>query len=152
MLCEYFRHGQCTKGFKCKFSHDLAVERKGGKIDVFSDRSYLPPSQAFHALHGDISETVKVQTVSVFEWTKVDCLGHRRLRQGRKIRAAMHNISDYGCGRRKDGDSDEEGMDDWDQDKLDEVVRQKHGTEKNRPTDIICKFFLDAVEKKTYGW
>ena len=43
-------------------------------------------------------------------------------------------------------------MDDWDQDKLDEVVRQKHGTEKNRPTDIICKFFLDAVEKKTYGW
>ena len=38
MLCEYFRHGQCTKGFKCKFSHDLAVERKGGKIDIFSDR------------------------------------------------------------------------------------------------------------------
>lgn len=86
------------------------------------------------------------------QWTKVDCLWHRRLRQGRKIRAAMRNISDYGCGRRKDGDSDEEGMDDWDQDKLDEVVRQKHGTEKNRPTDIICKFFLDAVEKKTYGW
>ena len=43
-------------------------------------------------------------------------------------------------------------MDDWDQDKLEEVVKQKHGTEKNRPTDIICKFFLDAVEKKMYGW
>ena len=38
VVCEYFRHGQCTKGFKCKFSHDLNVERKGGKIDVFSDR------------------------------------------------------------------------------------------------------------------
>lgn len=38
MLCEFFRHGQCTKGFKCKFSHDLNVERKGGKIDLFSDR------------------------------------------------------------------------------------------------------------------
>ena len=38
VVCEYFRHGQCTKGFKCKFSHDLAVERKGGKIDIFTDR------------------------------------------------------------------------------------------------------------------
>ncbi|CAK0771177.1 hypothetical protein CVIRNUC_003840 [Coccomyxa viridis] len=89
IVCEYFRHGQCTKGFKCKFSHDLSVERKGGKIDIFSDR-------------------------------------------------------------RKD--EDEEGMEDWDQDKLEEVIAQKHSTEKNRPTDIICKFFLDAVEKKVYGW
>ena len=24
---------------------------------------------------------------------------------------------------------------------------EKHAAEKNRPTDIICKFFLDAVEK-----
>lgn len=37
IVCEYFRAGQCTKGFKCKFSHDLAVERKGGKIDLFTD-------------------------------------------------------------------------------------------------------------------
>ena len=43
-------------------------------------------------------------------------------------------------------------MEDWDQDKLEEVIAQKHSTEKNRPTDIICKFFLDAVEKKVYGW
>ena len=27
-----------VKGFKCKFSHDLAVERKAEKIDLFSDR------------------------------------------------------------------------------------------------------------------
>ena len=24
--------GQCTKGFKCKFSHDLNVQRKGEKL------------------------------------------------------------------------------------------------------------------------
>ncbi|KAK9901521.1 hypothetical protein WJX75_000134 [Coccomyxa subellipsoidea] len=89
IVCEYFRHGQCTKGFKCKFSHDLNVERKGGKIDIFQDRR---------------------------------------------------------------GGEEEEGMDDWDQEKLEEVVKQKHGTERNRPTEIICKFFLDAVEKKMYGW
>ena len=54
--------------------------------------------------------------------------------------------------RRKDEGEDEEGMEDWDLDKLEEVIAQKHSTEKNRPTDIICKFFLDAVEKKVYGW
>lgn len=32
IVCEFFRHGQCTKGFKCKYSHDLAVERKVHKI------------------------------------------------------------------------------------------------------------------------
>jgi hypothetical protein len=37
-LCEFFRHGQCTKGFKCKYSHDLSVERKGPKIDLFTDQ------------------------------------------------------------------------------------------------------------------
>ena len=38
IVCEFFRHGQCTKGFKCKFSHDLNVERKTAKIDLYSDR------------------------------------------------------------------------------------------------------------------
>lgn len=28
IVCEFYRHGQCTKGFKCKFSHDLNVEKK----------------------------------------------------------------------------------------------------------------------------
>jgi hypothetical protein len=33
------------------------------------------------------------------------------------------------------------------------MVAEKHTLEnKNRPTDIICKFFLDAVEHKMYGW
>lgn len=32
------RHGQCTKGFKCKYSHDLSVERKTAKIDLFTDQ------------------------------------------------------------------------------------------------------------------
>ena len=40
MVCEFFRHNQCTKGFKCKYSHDLAVERKGPKIDLFTDQSW----------------------------------------------------------------------------------------------------------------
>lgn len=90
IVCEYFRHGQCAKGFKCKFSHDLSVERKGEKIDIYSDK--------------------------------------------------------------RDGEDDK--MEDWDQKKLEEVVAQKGAEYKNanRPTEIVCKHFLEAVEKKQYGW
>eukprot|EP00877_Chromochloris_zofingiensis_P008620 jgi/Chrzof1/4010/Cz13g17040.t1 len=92
IVCEFFRHGQCTKGFKCKFSHDLAVERKTAKIDLFTDQ-------------------------------------------------------------RDVADGDEEGMEDWDQETLEKVVKEKHGSEKpTNTTNIICKFFLDAVEKRQYGW
>ena len=43
-------------------------------------------------------------------------------------------------------------MEDWDEDKLAEVVSKKHGAEKSTQTDIICKYFLDAVENNKYGW
>jgi hypothetical protein len=44
-------------------------------------------------------------------------------------------------------------MEDWDQETLEKVVREKHGAEKpSNATNIICKFFLDAVEKRQYGW
>lgn len=38
ILCEFYKAGQCQKGFKCKFSHDLNVQRKGEKIDIYSDK------------------------------------------------------------------------------------------------------------------
>lgn len=37
IVCEFFKAGTCTKGAKCKFSHDLNVARKGAKIDLFTD-------------------------------------------------------------------------------------------------------------------
>ncbi|KAL3586056.1 hypothetical protein D5086_012923 [Populus alba] len=87
ILCEFFKVGQCAKGFKCKFSHDLNVQRKGEKIDIYSDKR------------------------------------------------------------------DQETMEDWDQETLEKVVESK-GKEyqQNKPTDIVCKYFLEAVEKKQYGW
>ena len=93
VVCEFFRKGACTKGFKCKFSHDLAVERKSAKIDLFSDRR--------DGGEGETSET----------------------------------------------------MEDWDQDKLEQAIEQRHGSHnRNQPTAIICKYFLDAIEKKQFGW
>ncbi|KAL0333334.1 UNVERIFIED_CONTAM: Zinc finger CCCH domain-containing protein 11 [Sesamum angustifolium] len=83
ILCEHFKVGQCAKGFKCKFSHDLNVQRKGEKIDIYSDKR-------------------------------------------------------------------DEGLD---QETLEKVVASKSNEyNKNKPTDIVCKYFLEAVEKKQYGW
>jgi len=60
-------------------------------------------------------------------------------------KAAKRNL--YEDERDKD-----DNMDDWDDDKLADVVKKKHGSEKSNQTDIICKFFLDAVENNKYGW
>eukprot|EP00088_Acartia_fossae_P005747 TRINITY_DN12593_c0_g1_i2.p1 TRINITY_DN12593_c0_g1~~TRINITY_DN12593_c0_g1_i2.p1 ORF type:complete len:402 (-),score=170.59 TRINITY_DN12593_c0_g1_i2:378-1583(-) len=47
---------------------------------------------------------------------------------------------------------EEDNMEDWDEDKLAEVVSKKHGAEKGNTTDIVCKYFLEAVENNKYGW
>ncbi|XP_004307428.1 PREDICTED: zinc finger CCCH domain-containing protein 11-like [Fragaria vesca subsp. vesca] len=88
IVCEFFKAGQCTKGFKCKFSHDLNVQRKGEKIDIYSDKR------------------------------------------------------------------DDETMEEWDQEMLEKVVESKKNeyNNQNKATEIVCKFFLEAVEKKQYGW
>jgi len=89
MLCEFFKKGMCAKGDKCKFSHNLAVDRKTEKIDLYTDK------------------------------------------------------------RSKEEDS----MDNWDQSKLESVVTSKQSSEnKNMPTKIVCKHFLEAIENKQYGW
>ncbi|XP_060842486.1 LOW QUALITY PROTEIN: zinc finger CCCH domain-containing protein 15 homolog [Rhopalosiphum padi] len=91
ILCAFFKQGQCAKGSKCKFSHDLATEKKAEKRSMYVD-----------------------------------------LRDG----------------------EENDTMENWDEDKLKEVVDKKHGeNDKKHPTtDIICMFFLEAVEKSKYGW
>ncbi|XP_061193130.1 zinc finger CCCH domain-containing protein 15-like [Saccostrea echinata] len=37
VLCAFFKQGQCSKGAKCKFSHDLNIDRKGEKINIYAD-------------------------------------------------------------------------------------------------------------------
>lgn len=37
VLCEFFKQGLCTKGNKCKFSHDPNVGRKDMKKDLYTD-------------------------------------------------------------------------------------------------------------------
>ncbi|XP_048454713.1 zinc finger CCCH domain-containing protein 15 [Rhincodon typus] len=37
VVCAFFKQGQCTKGDKCKFSHDLSLERKSEKRSMYVD-------------------------------------------------------------------------------------------------------------------
>lgn len=37
MVCIFYKQGNCEKGKKCKFSHDLSVERKGEKKNLYQD-------------------------------------------------------------------------------------------------------------------
>lgn len=93
VLCAFFKQGQCTKGDKCKFSHDLSLERKCEKRSVYVD--------------GRDDELLEKDT-----------------------------------------------MENWDEKKLEEVVNKKHGEaeKKKAKTQIVCKYFLDAIENNKYGW
>ncbi|KAI0683748.1 hypothetical protein BC835DRAFT_1295164 [Cytidiella melzeri] len=42
-------------------------------------------------------------------------------------------------------------MDTWDDAKLQQVVLSKHGNPKTT-TDIVCKFFIEAIETEKFGW
>ncbi|KAF4323512.1 hypothetical protein BBO99_00004738 [Phytophthora kernoviae] len=86
VLCAFFKAGVCTKGNRCKFSHDLNVAKKAAKIDLYTDAR------------------------------------------------------------------SEDKIDTWDQEKLEEVVNEKHHEKNVKQTEIVCKHFLDAIEKSLYGW
>ena len=37
VVCQFWKKGFCEKGKKCKFAHDLSVERKAEKKDLYAD-------------------------------------------------------------------------------------------------------------------
>ena len=36
-MCNFFKQGICQKGDRCKFSHDITVERKAEKRNIYAD-------------------------------------------------------------------------------------------------------------------
>ncbi|KAI6107954.1 hypothetical protein F5141DRAFT_979016, partial [Pisolithus sp. B1] len=42
-------------------------------------------------------------------------------------------------------------MENWDEEKLRNVVMSKHGNPRTT-TDIVCKYFIEAIETKKFGW
>lgn len=51
----------------------------------------------------------------------------------------------------RDKEKEDDTMETWDEEKLREVVLSKTGNPKTT-TDIVCKYFLEAVETQKYGW
>eukprot|EP00013_Stygamoeba_regulata_P015787 CAMPEP_0177681058 /NCGR_PEP_ID=MMETSP0447-20121125/30506_1 /TAXON_ID=0 /ORGANISM="Stygamoeba regulata, Strain BSH-02190019" /LENGTH=408 /DNA_ID=CAMNT_0019190435 /DNA_START=108 /DNA_END=1334 /DNA_ORIENTATION=- len=47
VLCQFFVRGMCTRGDKCKFSHDPAVGRKAAKLSLHHDRQAENASKNF---------------------------------------------------------------------------------------------------------
>ncbi|KAG8906814.1 hypothetical protein FRB99_006081 [Tulasnella sp. 403] len=88
IVCQYFKIGTCDKGKKCKFAHDLEVERKAQKRDIYTDE------------------------------------------RDEKL---------------------DDTMDKWDEAKLRQVVLSKAGNPRTT-TDIVCKYFIDAIETQKFGW
>jgi len=63
------------------------------------------------------------------------------------------DLRDDDDDKEKEKELTEDVMDNWDQAKLDIVVNSKQTSEnRNLKTDIVCKYFLDAIETKKYGW
>ncbi|RHZ57119.1 hypothetical protein Glove_393g10 [Diversispora epigaea] len=52
---------------------------------------------------------------------------------------------------RQDEERKNDTMDKWDQEKLEQVVTSKNENPKTT-TDIVCKYFLEAIENQKYGW
>ncbi|MBE3048221.1 hypothetical protein IMZ48_38100 [Candidatus Bathyarchaeota archaeon] len=92
VLCIFFKKDNCEKGKKCKFSHDLTMERKTEKKNLYTDQRALE------------DENKKAET-----------------------------------------------SDDWDEEKLRQVVLSKKGNTKTS-TEKVCKFFTSAIEDGKYGW
>ena len=37
VVCNFFKQGICQKGDRCKFSHDITIERKAEKRNIYAD-------------------------------------------------------------------------------------------------------------------
>jgi len=46
---------------------------------------------------------------------------------------------------------EKETNENWNQELLESVIKSKHGNRKSK-TDKICKYFIEAIEKRKYGW
>lgn len=122
VLCAFFKAGLCGKGNKCKYSHDMSVVNKSAKRNLYVDSRDVNKGKRF------LNSFFSFLFFSTFLfWPRLNFIIF----------------------------SEEETNENWDKDQLAEVAEKKHGeADKKRPnqTDIVCKYFIDAVENNKYGW
>ena len=51
VLCLFFKQGQCKKGDKCKFSHDVSLEGKSEKRSMYVDKRDMEEGAVYNHVH-----------------------------------------------------------------------------------------------------
>ncbi|KAJ3030533.1 UNVERIFIED_CONTAM: hypothetical protein HDU68_008676 [Siphonaria sp. JEL0065] len=65
----------------------------------------------------------------------------------------VQKIDLYSDDRGGEKDKKDDLMENWDDSKLAAVVNSKQeASNRNLPTEIVCKFFLEAIDNRKYGW
>jgi len=59
VLCQFFKAGNCEKGKKCKFSHDLAIERKAEKKSLYGEGEAGEPGKDGEKKEGEEDVRIK---------------------------------------------------------------------------------------------
>ncbi|GLT79301.1 hypothetical protein SLA2020_507940 [Shorea laevis] len=123
MVCEFYKVGQCQKGFTCKFSRDLNVQRKGEKINLYSDKR--DEGSCMNIVFYLIVILAVIWLVFLkFVLLSIYGLSFFKKQWRTGIKRLWRRL--------------------WSQ--------KKKEYNRNKSTDIACKYFLEAVEKKQYGW
>ncbi|KAF3670929.1 Zinc finger CCCH domain-containing protein 11 [Capsicum annuum] len=144
ILCEFYKAGQCAKGFKCKFSHDLNVQRKGEKIDIFSDKRDEDGKGTMEEWDQETLEKVvasKSQEYNKNKPTDIDRVD-RRLQSDSLTAKTLCSRHIY---KRLEPHNFVKLIPElW--------IRIGKAAVKVLNSIPVCKYFLEAVEKKQYGW
>ena len=67
VLCAFFKAGTCEKGNKCKFSHNLDVERKVEKRNLYDDSREQDKSGLSYARHPGVQEAHRYPLADTME-------------------------------------------------------------------------------------
>ncbi|KAK8845436.1 hypothetical protein IAR55_006149 [Kwoniella newhampshirensis] len=69
----------------------------------------------------------------------------------RNVERKVEKLNIYEDTRDREKDKKTDLMETWDEAKLRDVVDQNEKKQTNA-TDIVCKYFIEAIENKKYGW
>lgn len=140
-----------TFGLKNK-NKSKSVQRyiKGVQQQVFQDNKKKKDEEKKKEKDKEKLNQQKLLLQDIYQKTeKVKKINETATYDPKKSREAQ-KIDIYTDVRDLKKEKEHDTIDGWDMKKLTEVINMRHKNENK--TDIVCKYFLSAVENKQYGW